>query len=396
MTAPYFETDGVTLHLGESLDVLPAIPDASIDAIITDPPYGLGEHSPNTINQALAVWTTDDRSHVPSGRGFMRRNWDTFVPPPAVWDECLRTLKPGGHLVCFASPRTADLMALSIRLAGFEIRDSIHWIYGSGWPKSMDVSKAIDKSAGAEREVVGTRHVTGGLGSADLYAKDAWTQAHRGARDIPITVPATEAAARWAGWGTALKPAHEPITLARKPLEGTVASNVVQHGTGGLHIDACRVGLEATNRPGRWPANIVLTHQRYLDRHGRPAGDACAGTCTDGCPVAAMDEETGGASRYFPVFRYEAKAPASQRPRLADGTVHPTVKPLALMRWLVRLITPPGGLVLDPFAGSGTTLQAARNEGMRAVGIERHEPYAHLCMARLAEPYAPDLFGDIA
>lgn len=444
----YYADDLVTLHLGDCLDVLPTLADASVDAVVCDPPYGLADHHPTVIAQALSAWLAGDRAHVPNGRGFMGKEWDRFVPPPAAWDECLRVLKPGGHLVAFAAPRTVDLMTLSIRLAGFEIRDSLHWIYGSGFPKSHDVSKAIDNAAGAERQVIG--HTKAGASSLERVRRveqgyrSALTNVDTSA--IPITVAATVEAAQWAGWGTALKPAHEPIVLARKSLAGTVAAAVLLHGTGALNIDACRT--EAAGRPsrtaafngyegdtygsarstglatgttdmGRWPANILLGH-----------GPDCAAECQPGCPVAEMDRQSGvtggnarankgerhgavygggagpsgsggprghddhgGASRFFPVFRYEAKAPASERPRLADGTAWPTVKPLALMQWLIRLVTPPGGLVLDPFAGSGTTLEAAVTEGFRAVGVEREQDGAELCVTRLSKPLETALFG---
>ena len=420
----------VTIHNGDALDELRKIPDASIDAICTDPPYGLAEHKPERIALALSSWLGGDREHVPDGRGFMGRSWDAFVPPPAIWDECLRVLKPGGHLVAFAGSRTVDLMTMSIRLAGFEIRDGLTWLYGSGFPKSLDVSKAIDKAAGAEREVIGLNpraaQQTGKSGTA-AYGE------YGGAHEV-LTAPATPAAEQWQGWGTALKPASEPIIVARKPLGGTVAANVLAHGTGALNIDGTRVAgdVPTTTRGhgqfgvlnddgwkpsqdmqriephagGRWPSNVLLTH-----------GPDCGDVCTPGCPVAELDAQSGimkdgtavqrngggqehfggskagkrddqgyggsgGASRFFPAFRYQAKAPTRERPKV-DGVAHPTVKPLELMRWLVRLVTPPGGTVLDPFAGSGTTLQAAREEGFASIGIEREPTYLPLIAARL-------------
>lgn len=426
---PYWEDSdsGVTLHVGDSLDVLPTLAAESVDAIVTDPPYELG---------------------------FMGRAWDAsgIAYSVPLWRECLRVLKPGGHLVAFGGTRTYHRLAVAIEDAGFEVRDSLHWIYGSGFPKSLDVSKAIDKAAGAERQVIGSKRTR--LPGGTTFAQDEWSNAARSVADVDITAPATEDAKRWSGFGTALKPAHEPIILARKPLAGTVAATVLAHGTGGLNIDGCRIGSQggtrgATAGPqgavygdglngdfgtpvpglGRWPSNVILTHPPLVDEHGQPVGDACADGCIPGCPIAEMDRQSGvsvsraasrgerhgavygngkgptgpdsirghddqgGASRFFPVFRYEAKAPASERPRLSDGTTHPTVKPLALMRWLIRLITPPDGIVLDPFAGSGTTLQAARDEGMHAIGVEAHEPHARLCVARLSAPYTPGLFA---
>jgi site-specific DNA-methyltransferase (adenine-specific) len=458
MPTPYYTAEGVTLHLGDSLDILPTLADNSVDAVVCDPPYGLAELSATTVLQAISAWMAGDRTHVPDGKGFMGKAWDRFVPPPGVWDECLRVLKPGGHLVAFAGARTVDLMTLSIRIAGFEVRDSLNWIYGSGFPKSLDVSKAIDKAAGAEREVIG--HTTAGASSlervrrVEMGYRENLTNVDTSA--IPVTVPATEDAKRWSGWGTALKPAHEPIVLARKPIDGTVARTVLEYGTGGLNVDACRttagqdylekcasvVGIvsprngdtmgewtgareDSAHMAGRWPTNVLLCH-----------GPDCidGGDCQPGCPVAGMDEQTagmraskpsktgnggtntgtiygggkgipktgyvpisrddeGGASRFFPVFRYEAKAPGSERPRLADGTAHTTVKPLALMQWLVRLVTPPGGTVLEPFAGSGTTLEACVTEGFNVIGIEREEPYAQLCVTRLSKPIATGLFA---
>jgi site-specific DNA-methyltransferase (adenine-specific) len=463
---PYHTAHGATLYLGDCLDILPTLPDTSIDAIVTDPPYGLAEHSAATIQQALTAWMAGDRSHVPTGKGFMGKDWDAFVPPPAVWDECLRVLKPGGHLVAFAGSRTVDLMGLAIRLAGFELRESLMWVHGQGFPKSLDVSKAIDKAAGADREVIGNKldrpgyHLNGhDSGTGALGRGISATTPETRFRAAQITAPATEAAARWQGFGTALKPAHEPIILARRPLEGTVAGNVLTHGTGALNIDGCRVAhggdlsryersatsgfksggvygggepvLTPAHAAGRWPTNVVLTHPPLLDDHGQPIGDACADGCVPGCPVAEMDAQSGnrpgfasqrdlrttesryfgadkhlgersgygdqgGASRFFSVFRYQAKAPSKERPRLPDGTAHPTVKPLSLMSWLSRLVCPPGGTVLEPFAGSGATLEACVREGFTVIGIERHEPYAELCRVRLSKPIDAALFGDVA
>jgi DNA modification methylase len=375
----FYEDDTVQLYLGDSLDILPTLADASVDAVVCDPPYALTELPTGLVTDALTAWLTGDRAYIPAaGVGFMGRDWDRFVPPPAIWDECLRVLKPGGHLLTFASARTVDLMGISIRLARLEIRDSIDWIHGNGMPKGK----------------------------------------HQ------------------------LKPAHEPIIVARKPLAGTIAATIHAHGTGGLNIDGCRttsLGAEPNARLdkgsglgygggdadrgswdgalGRWPTNILLSH-----------GPNCVdgGDCLPGCPVAEMDAQSGmrkagerpaqragigysgagagtegkrmvldsgGASRFFPVFRYEAKAPKAERPRLADGTAWPTVKPLALMRWLVRLVTPPGGTVLDWCAGTGTTLEAARLEGIPAIGVEREKQAAELCRVRLAKPYMTDLFS---
>lgn len=350
------DAGAVTLMAGDCLDWLPTIETASVDAVITDPPYELG---------------------------FMGKGWDAtgIAFNVAVWSQCLRVLKPGGHLLAFGGSRTWHRLAAAIEDAGFELRDQIAWIYGQGFPKSVDVAKAIDKSNGIWRGRAGAPASPNGSLSGGNY--------QRTDKGDPIT----DAARRWQGWGTALKPAFEPIILARKPLRGTVAANVLEHGAGALHIDACRVGEQVRTHParvenrdpdtgvfqfsgtvaaqqvtGRWPTNVALDHDI----------------------ASLLDEDTesanGGASRYFPVFRYQPKAPSSQRPRIdVDGraVAHPTVKPLDLMTWLVRLTVPVGGLVLDPFAGSGTTLQAAREQGMSCIGIEQESHYVQLIGQRL-------------
>jgi hypothetical protein len=251
----------MTLHLGDCLEVMRTLPDASVDAVVTDPPYGLS---------------------------FMGRKWDYDVPSVEIWAECLRVLKPGGHLLAFAGTRTQHRMAVRIEDAGFEIRDMLAWVYSQGFPKSLNVSIAIDKAAGAEREVVGSKLGQPGYsltdGKGGLYG-DGFGANGTGEGECQVTAPATPEAQQWAGWGTALKPALEPITMARKPLEGTVAANVLEHGCGGLNIDGCRVGTdggggnglgshfdrlgntkplvrhgEASGPIGRWPANLILTY----------------------------------------------------------------------------------------------------------------------------------------
>lgn len=462
---PYWSDDAVSLYVGDCLDVLREMPDASVDAVVTDPPYALTELSTALVLQAIAAWMAGERDHVPDGPGgFMGKRWDRFVPPPGVWDECLRVLKPGGHLLAFAGSRTVDLMGLSIRIAGFELRDGIEWIYGSGFSKGTNVSKAIDKAAGATREVVGRYQPPNGkvwnLAADESTPGDGGTMGtfDKWSAAMAITAPATADAARWEGWNTTLKPAHEPIIVARKPLMGTVVANVLEHGTGALNIAACRVEPTGESRPrvgeasqerryteqggtdfaplpgvrggapeGRWPTNLIFSHS---------AGCIEDGPCEpDCCPVAELDRQSGvttssggvkggqigvnatfgtyehsgpranagglgdrgGASRYFPTFRYEAKAPASERPKLLDGTAWPTVKPVALMRWLVRLVTPPNGVVLDPFAGSGTTAEACIVEGFRCILIDQDPVAAELIKARLSKPLQPalDLFSEV-
>ena len=337
------------LHLGDCLDVLTTLPDNSVDSIVTDPPYGLS---------------------------FMGKKWDYDVPSVAIWEQCLRVLKPGGHLLAFAGTRTQHRMACRIEDAGFEIRDMIAWVYGSGFPKSLDVSKAIDKAAGAEREVIGSYKGASNIGkeSTSSYI----TTESGTATDVFITAPATEAARQWFGWGTALKPALEPITMARKPLSGTVAETVLQHGTGAINVDGCRVGTDGgTTRSdqapyaesgwrtghavepinaGRWPANIIH----------------------DGSNEAALALKSG--ARFF----YTAKAGKDDR---ETDNNHPTVKPTMLMAYLCRLVTPPGGTVLDPFMGSGSTGKAATVNGFRFIGIERDPEYHKIAQARISNQH---------
>ncbi|WP_312802441.1 DNA-methyltransferase [Corynebacterium variabile] len=430
----------IDIRHGDCLEVLRSLEDNSVDSVVTDPPYGLSNTKPAQVADVLAAWVTGDTEAVPAtGKGFMGKTWDGFVPPPAVWAECLRVLKPGGHMAVFAGARTQDLMGLSIRLAGFEIRDTLGWIYGSGFPKSMDVSKAIDKAAGAEREVVATerspfRMSDPKIGNVYESTQSGDTRKVDGDGYIirELSAPATDAAKQWSGWGTALKPAIEPIILARKPLDGTVAANVLSHGVGGLNIDACRVitsedtrrnaaggenGLNGEStfkirerraedqvmHAGRFPANVLLDEHaaaemdeqsgvsvsRKIDgSKARPKVDTVAYGNYGTCPTIRGHEDSGGASRFFPVFKYQAKAPKKERPVIVreDGTkiAHPTVKPVALMEWLVTLITPEGGTTLDPFAGTGTTLQAARDKGFAAIGVEQDADYIALIEQRLS------------
>ena len=401
---------------GDCLDELRSIADASVDSVVTDPPYGLSNTKPAQVAETITRWASGERDYLPGGRGFMGKEWDGFVPPPAVWDECMRILKPGGHMLVFAGPRTQDLMGLSIRLAGFDIRDSVAWLYGTGFPKGQSISKAIDKQAGATRQVVGTSK---GAGSSNTESLGEFRP------EYDTTVPSTEEAAKWEGWNTSLKPAHEPIIMARKPFSGTVASNVVEHGTGALNIDGCRVPTDEDRRrnakggenglngestfkirdrraedqpmtEGRWPANVVLEEStaEIVDSQSGYSKDGVAvnrNRIGDGSNYDASSYRItkpsredqgyggeGGASRFF----YVAKAPKGERPKV-DGVAHPTVKPLALMRWLVRLVTPEGGVVLDPFAGSGATVEAALLEGMSPIGIEREADYVPLIQARI-------------
>jgi site-specific DNA-methyltransferase (adenine-specific) len=421
-----------TLYLGDCTDALKTMPDNSVDSITTDPPYGLS---------------------------FMGKRWDYDVPGVEVWAECLRVLKPGGHLLAFAGTRTQHRMAVRIEDAGFEIRDMIAWVYGSGFPKSLDVSKAIDKAAGAEREVVGTVDPRGTFDgrerkSAAINTNWRGAEGREDVRDLSqkqITAPATEAARQWQGWGTALKPALEPITVARKPLIGTVAANVLEHGTGALNIDGCRVATnESQSRPrgsfphsddawgdgrpnevsqthaaGRWPANLIhdgsaevlAMFPQSSAKNGVTQGEGKGGIWSEstGKRAGPTHGDAGSAARFF----YCAKAskkdrdeglenmPSVHRPngnkwtdqdyRVSRGerppsaesgprkNAHPTVKPTELMRYLCRLVTPAGGVTLDPFMGSGSTGKAALREGFRFIGIEREVKYFDIACRRIED-----------
>lgn len=509
-----------TIVTADALTWLPTLPADSVDACVTDPPYGLSRE-PDAA-EVLRHWLAGDR-YEHGGGGFMGRTWDSFVPGPELWREVFRVLKPGGHLLAFGGTRTADLLSIAIRLAGLEKRDeidSISWVYGNGFPKSLDISKALDKAAGV-----------------DTTADDRWCEADEGhckrgpRKNTERTIgqvshhatarnpegvrhlyePLDPAAAQWQGWGTALKPAHEPVLVFRKPCsEPTVAANVQAHGTGAINVDAGRIGTAKevpasiakrggrTSFPslpvhlpddtgmnpniGRWPANVLLTHHPDCRRVGtrqveRPYPEGVADMlglekmetvdaweCVDGCPVKTLGEQSGDlcsghwptsresakfksiygtfggakvmdpkqgsigtAARFFAqfestaddLFHYCAKASRAEREAGLDGrkdcpggtyhsgdggwsreeergrkprhnvehqarNPHPTVKPLALMRYLVRLVTPPGGTVLDPFAGSGTTAVACAWEGFGCLACDREAEYVEIARARAA------------
>jgi DNA modification methylase len=475
----FYDANGAVVYSGDCLEVLRGLEDNSVDSIVTDPPYGLSNTDPDHVVEAISKWAAGERDFTPAGKGFMGKAWDAFVPPPAVWDECFRVLKPGGHMLVFAGSRTQDLMGLSVRMAGFEIRDGIAWIYGSGFPKSMDISKAIDKAAGAEREVVGKKRMVGSAAQdwsekGDKLFAGSTNSIGVPARDIPVTVASTDLAKKWEGWGTALKPALEPIVVARKPVsEKTIALNVAKWGVGGINIDGTRVGNEEvtintfdngakpwgdavgeayTGRKsvGRWPANVMFTHAEdcvevgtaveIISNHNAPQGTFAGGDpdrgsdtseyrdyevstaifeCVEGCPVKEVNRQSGvkksgkpgvrtsdgfnagvygsgmgikagesngeygdsgGASRFF----YTAKANKKDRNEgLVEHNLHPTVKPTSLMRELVRLVTPKGGVVLDPFTGSGSTGKAAILEGFGFVGVELTSEYLPIIEGRL-------------
>jgi len=428
MAEPYFRSGPVTLYHGDCIEVMRTLPDASVHAVVTDPPYGLefmgkdwdgadgfrrslnaadagresvfgrtSKRAPeyNTgrgarvAQERASELTEKGRGHSTSAGPYLAAGVDSirvaglpFQEWCAVWAaECLRVLKPGGYMLAFGGSRTWHRLSVAIEDSGFEIRDTIAWLYGSGFPKGTNLD------------------------------------------------------GEFAGWGTGLKPAYEPIVVARKPLGQTVAASMAEHGTGAINIGATRVGSGEGSRPriaeassetrytesggtnfaplpgvrggspeGRWPANVLL-EQSQADALDAETGILTSGTNAVRTKVGKFLEhgglgkpgdvqttygDSGGASRYFPTFHYEAKAPGTERPDV-DGVQHPTVKPLDLMRWLVRLVASPGAVILEPFAGSGTTLEAAIGEGFDVIGIERDATYLPLIMQRLDKPHEQTL-----
>ena len=410
----------MSIYRGDCLEWLRTLPDNSVDAVVTDPPYGLS--APPDIAVVLRAWL--DGEHYEHGsNGFMSAKWDSFVPGPLVWREVMRVLKPGGHAVVFAGTRTVDLMGMACRIAGFEARDVGRYNYYTGFPKSMDISKAIDKAAGAEREVVG-EHPNPAGNKAGTHALNM------GVKGMPekayITAPATEAARQWNGHGTALKPSGEPWLLLRKPLqERTIAGQVLATGTGSLNIDATRYPQGDLAWPGPQTGSAG-THCDNRDEHGKCRGHNNAGRSTSGetfhgpeavvsgrfpanlyaCPKASRKERERGCDSLAAVSPTEVtgRTPGSKgqnNPRAGmTGHVkrrnkHPTVKPVELMRWLCRLVTPPGGTVIDPFAGSGTTGIAAALEGFDFMGAELIDDHADIAEARIAHAHDyPEQWAD--
>jgi site-specific DNA-methyltransferase (adenine-specific) len=507
------------LH-GNNIELLNSIPDNSIDAVVTDPPYGLGKE-PNA-ELLMQDWIAKGYYEV-KGSGFMGKEWDAFVPQPIFWKEVYRVLKYGGHIVSFFGTRTYDWGVMAMRFAGFEVRDCLQWLYGSGFPKSYNIAKGIEgkmvngsaswndwKKLDGEKEQVNWGY---SKQQAEQGYRDDYTESNK--ERVGKVNFQSEEAKYWDGWGSALKPANEPIVLARKPLEKglSIADNVLKYGTGGINIDGCRVGTEErsykgmsanipsgagtfrddnwtpkdieVNVSGRFPANVILTHHpececlgtkkvssnshfpnmkvtgygnnfggksEYLNEGERPKEETIEDwNCHDDCPIKILDEQSGvlksgdmdgeyqgfgkngiygksgktkgvsygdkgGASRFF----YVAKASQKERNKglenldnaeenlqgldtrgrtlvREDGSKtlverfvpkprannHPTIKPIKLMQYLVRLVTPPNGVVLDPFMGSGTTGIACKLEGFDFVGMEQDENYHKIAQARI-------------
>jgi site-specific DNA-methyltransferase (adenine-specific) len=494
---------------GNNIDILKTYPDNYFDAVVTDPPYGLGKE-PNAA-ELMKDWI-EYGYHEVSGSGFMGKEWDAFVPQPVFWKEVFRVLKHGGHVLSFFGTRTYDWGVMSMRFAGFEVRDCIQWLYGSGFPKSHNIGKAIDKMEGNEREVIGKYQLPD---FADGIRKKQWDcnvkseESVFGASGQNIV---TKGNSEWEGWGSALKPANEPIVLARKPLEKglSIAENILKWGVGGINIDATRIGFkddadykESTQKnqhadfgtkpltnnnvygdysmvqpknyqpEGRFPANIIFTHHEDCECKNEEVENW---DCHEDCPIRILDEQSGiskspktykrnsdgindkiygqgigeksgkdsinfgdvgGASRFF----YVAKASKSERNNGLDGfeeknkpdnyimpkltcsvcgskrvdssnklvcgckgethyeeqnslesknnlaggnkNFHPTIKPVKLMRYLVKMITPQNGIVLDPFCGSGTTGIACKLEGFEFVGMEQDPEYCKIAEGRI-------------
>ena len=372
------------LILGDCLHKLKELEDNSIDSIVTDPPYGIS---------------------------FMGKKWDYDVPSVDIWKECYRILKPGGHLLSFSSPRTYHRMAVNVEDAGFEIRDQIMWVYGSGFPKSHNVGKAIDKKLGNERKVVGISN--DGAGNNDIYIKGESKRSEMSLlagynKEIEIT----KGTSQYEGWGTALKPAHEPIVMARKPFKGDVCSNVLEYGTGAINIDACKISYMDKNDRSGWHKSGANGSKGYLDSDtfkirsmsgeeisertslGRwPANFIHNGSEEEWskffyCPKASKKDRNEGCEeleekQYSSDGRETPIENAYQRNNSISSNSHPTVKPTDLMRYLCRLVTPKNGTVLDPFMGSGSTGKAAIQEGYNFIGIELSEEYLNIAEKRI-------------
>lgn len=443
--------------LGDCLEQLKKIPDNFIDTCITDPPYGLTNLNQNKVSEALLHWLTDDDSFFPAGKGFMGKEWDRFVPPPAVWKEVYRVLKPGAAILCFAGTKTYDIMTLSLRLAGFEVRDTLMWLQGQGFPKSYNISKGIEgKLTKGTANWSDWKDLNGERKEGHLgYTKTQFEQGYRpddytGKGSAFTLDPTTEKAAEWEGYGTALTPAWEPIIYAQKPNDGSNVDNALEWGVAGLNIDGARIpladneegytintfdngakpfgdaeGEDYTGREetkGRWPKNVIL------DEVAAEMLDEQTGTLTSGkCPNGFKGEYTaevygkyannlinpetvygdsGGASRFFYVAKVSKREKNEGLEEFPDKEVynygsirksegrtginhpkknnHPTCKPIKLMEHLCTLTrTPTGGIVLDPFMGSGSTGIACVKTDRDFIGIEMDEGYLEIAKARI-------------
>src|SRR5690625_2767198 len=411
------------LYHGESTEVLKELEDNSVDSVVCDPPYGLSKEP--DITKVLSEWVSGDPSFVPDGKGFMSKDWDGFVPPPSLWREVYRVLKPGGHALVFAGTRTQDLMTISLRLAGFEVRDVIEWIYFSGFPKSHNVSKAFDRRAGAVREVVGRNPRINGWKASDNTGETYGSYGKSFEEVSTITEPATELARKWAGWGTNLKPAHEPIIMVRKPLHDgrkmTVVDCVEKYGTGAINIDASRIATEDTlnyststvkgvtpfstgttsqHSQGRFPANCITLDSGQFDSkyfnispaelskkaNRKDRNSDWMGNEIDVKPSEPKHVYGDGLNSATKELK-EGDKEAVEKGQLPKGRSlvknnHPTVKPTDLMAWLIKLVAPPNGVDLEPFVGSGSTLVAAKREGFNFIGIELEDEYIPIIEAR--------------
>jgi site-specific DNA-methyltransferase (adenine-specific) len=389
-----------TILEGDCLELLPTLEANSISAIITDPPYCLDSirkrfGSPNAK-------PTSTRQHKGIAKGFMSQTWDTDIAfRPEVWEQCLRVLKPGGYMVAFGGCRTYHRLVCAIEDAGFVIHPMLVWAFGTGFPKASNASKAIDKHLGAERDVIAPHPNPASGGGLLEEGGGGW------ASGAFVTAPATPEAAQWEGWSyglQSLKPSLECICLAQKPMEGTGAQNILRHGVGAVNIGGCRVGTETrppTSTVGRWPPNLLVDGSEEVvglfpqagggyGKRGGKQGEGIIAQAPRGSMETVGYGDAGSAARFFPALGYtEAErlyycAKAGKRDRAGSG--HPTIKPQALLCWLIKLITPPNGVVLDCFAGSGSTGEAAQSLGHDCILIEREAAYIADIRRRLEMP----------
>jgi len=401
----------IDLRLGDCLEVLKTIPDNSIDAVITDPPYGLGFmnkewDSPEKLRQLTQREQERSAERKAEGKSPTDAPFSKSVPPGLaikgakegkwfqewceLWAvECLRILKPGGHILSFSAPRTYHRMATAFEDAGFEIRDQLMWVFGSGFPKSHNIGKAIQKQSG-DIKVIGTKQGAGTTGKSYISNNEEYVDGVKGV--FKKEYDEIEITNEWEGWGTALKPAHEPIVMARKPLsEKSIAENVLKHGTGGINIDGSRIEFEDTQNPATNPKYRLEAGYKLGEKGKASNGSVSFSSSNNETNVSGrfpaniifdeeagqlLDEQSDKASRFF----YCPKASKKDR---EENNNHPTVKPTDLMRYLINLITPPNGTILDPFMGSGSTGKAAMRCGVNFIGIEKEQEYMAIASARI-------------